>query len=107
MKKQCKKCNFEYEYEGFANLMVFCPCCDEFDYLSCEYGFGPVVPCRIYHGSKEVGMVSYKDSSQRGYRLESDVFDLHKELERSYLEALYEAKDMIAELINDVKRKEI
>ncbi|MBR4084460.1 MAG: hypothetical protein IKK33_09300 [Lachnospiraceae bacterium] len=52
-------------------------------------------------------MVSYKDSSQRGYRLESDVFDLHKELERSYLEALYEAKDMIAELINDVKRKEI
>lgn len=101
LKKRCDKCGFEYEYEGFANLIVFCPCCNEYDYLSCEYGFGPVVPCRIYHGNKVVGLVSYNGDSQRSYRIDSDVFNLHNVLEHSYLEALYEARDMLSELINE------
>ncbi|MBR5799121.1 MAG: hypothetical protein IKY23_03575 [Lachnospiraceae bacterium] len=102
-KKKCEKCGFEYEYEAFGNLIAFCPNCNEYDYLSCEYGFGPVVPCRIYHGSNVVGMVTYNDDSERSYRLDSDVFDLHKVLEKRYLEALYEAKDIIYELINERK----
>ena len=103
LKKQCEKCGFEYEYEGFANLMVFCPCCNEFDYLSCEYGFGPVVPCRIYHGKNVVGMVSYNDACERVYRIDSETYNIHEVLQRKYLEALYEAKDIISEL---VKREE-
>ena len=100
-KKQCEKCGFEYEYEAFANLIVFCPNCNEYDYLSCEYGFGPVVPCRIYHRNKVVGVVTYNDDSERVYRIDSDVFSIHKVLEKRYLEALYEAKDIIYELINE------
>ena len=103
LKKQCEKCGFEYEYEGFANLMVFCPRCNEFDYLSCEYGFGPVVPCRIYHGKNVVGMVSYNDASERVYRIDSETYNIHEVLQRKYLEALYEAKDIISEFVKNDK----
>lgn len=98
-KKKCGKCTFEYEYEGFANLITFCPNCNNYDFLECEYGYGPVVPCRIYHGSKVVGMVTYNEDAEKRYRIDSDKFNLHKVLEHSYLEALYEARDMFAELI--------
>ncbi|MBQ4536898.1 MAG: hypothetical protein II994_04700 [Lachnospiraceae bacterium] len=100
-KKKCGKCTFEYEYEGFANLMTFCPKCNNYDFLECEYGYGPVVPCRICHGSKVIGMVTYSGDSERRYRIDSDIFNLHKVLEHSYLEALYEARDVFSELIKD------
>lgn len=100
-KRRCKKCSFEYEYEGFANLIVFCPNCNTYDYLECEYGYGPVVPCRIYHGNKEVGMITYDRGSKNKYRIDSDVFTLHKMLENTYLDALYEAKDMVSDLLQE------
>ena len=100
-KKQCENCGFEYEFEEFANLIAFCPCCNAYDHLSCDYGFGPIVPCRIYHGSNVVGEVSYNGNSQHRYRIDSDVFNLHTVLKHSYLEALYEAKDMIFKFINE------
>lgn len=98
-KKQCGKCTFEYEYEGFANLITFCPNCNNYDFLECEYGYGPVVPCRIYHGNKVVGMVTYNEDSEKRYRIDSDIFNLHKVLEHSYLEALYETRDIFSKLI--------
>ena len=97
LKRQCEKCGFEYEFEPFANLITFCPSCNKYDYLSCEYGFGPVVPCRIYHGSKVVGLVSYNDVSERVYRLDSDELNMHKVLENTYLKALEETIAIVAD----------
>ena len=72
-----------------------------YDFLECEFGYGPVVPCRIYHGSKVVGMVTYNEGHEKRYRIDSDIYILHKVLENSYLEALYEAKDIFFEIINE------
>ena len=96
----CAKCGFEYEHEGFANFITFCPSCNNYDHMECEYGFGPVVPCRIYHGSKIIGLVSYDENYKpNNYRLDSDTFDIHKILEKRYLEALNESIDILSELI--------
>ena len=99
--KQCGKCGYKYEYEGCANLIAFCPECNKYDFLECEFGYGPVVPCRIYHGSKVVGMVTYNEGHEKRYRIDSDIYNLHKVLENSYLEALHEAKDIFSEIINE------
>lgn len=101
LKKKCAKCSFEYDYESFANLILFCPNCGNYDFLECEYGYGPVVPCRIYYGNKVVGMVTASEGFERRYRVDSDVFDVHRLLQSSYLDALYEAKDIISELIKE------
>lgn len=100
-KRRCCKCSFEYEYEGFANLISFCPNCNSYDFMECEYGYGPVVPCRIYHGSKVVGMVTYNEDSENRYRIDSDILGIHKPLCSSYLNALYEAKEIFSKLINN------
>lgn len=99
--RQCKKCLFQYQYEGCANLIAFCPNCNSYDYLECEYGYGPVVPCKIYHGSREIGMVTYDKMDRMKYRIDSDVFNIHKVLENTYLNALYEAKDMVTDLLQE------
>ena len=72
-----------------------------YDFLECEFGYGPVVPCRICHGSKVVGMVTYNEGHEKRNRIDSDIYNLHKVLENSYLEALYEAKDIFFEIINE------
>ena len=100
-KKKCGKCEFEYDYEGFANLITFCPKCNSYDFLECEYGYGPVVPCRIYHGNEVIGMVTYSEDAEKRYRVDSDKFNVHKLLERSYLEALDEAVDIFSELVKN------
>ena len=65
-----------------------------------DVGCGPVVPCRIYHGSKEIGMISYDKENRTKYRIDSDALKLHQVLEKTYLEALHEARDvLIGELL--------
>lgn len=100
MKRCCKKCGIEYEYELFANLILYCPNCDSYDHLECEYGYGPVVPCKIYHGGKEIAMITYDANGRNKYRVDSDKYNVHKVLEHTYLEALYEARDIITHLLN-------
>lgn len=46
-----------------------------------------------------VGMVSYNDESERLYRLDSETYNIHEVLKHSYLEALYEAKDIVSEFV--------
>lgn len=97
--RKCNSCNNEYEYEGCATLIVFCPHCHRFDYLECEYGYGPIAPCRVYLGNEIVGMITYHQGNQSQYRYDSERYNIHRVLERSYLEALYEAKDITADLL--------
>ena len=86
-------------------MIAFCPNCNSYDYLECEYGYGPVVPCKIYHGSREIGMVTYDKMDRMKYRIDSDVFNIHKVLENTYLNALYEAKDMVTDLLQEIHGK--
>lgn len=102
-KRKCRSCGCEYEYEGDANLITFCPGCGSYDHLECEYGYAAVVPCRVYHGSRIIGTVTYSDDPEKRYRVDSDVYGVHKLLEKEYLEALYEARDMFDELIKQSK----
>lgn len=97
--RKCEHCNYEYEYEGYANLIVFCPKCHSFNYLECEYGYGPVVPCKIYLGNDEVGIITYDHEERSRYRYDSEKFGTHMILEQTYLNALYEAKDITANLL--------
>ena len=42
----------------------------------CEYGYGPVAPCRIYLGKELIGLVTYDDKDHTRYRFDSmkDVY---------------------------------
>ena len=91
-KLTCKKCNHEIHYTPCANFIVFCPNCQAYTYLECEYGYGPVVPCNILLGEKGIGIVE-----QKGYRyvLHTQYADEPIKLEKTYLEALKEAITII------------
>ena len=84
---KCKHCNHEIQYSPCANFILICPNCLN-AYLDCEYGYGPVVPCRIFLGEKEIGVIE-----TRGYLylLKTQYSDEIIELENKYLEALEEA----------------
>ena len=55
---RCKEYDHEINYKPTANFIVFCPKCLKY---TCEYGFGPVTPCYIYLGNKEIGIVTEED----------------------------------------------
>ncbi len=96
----CKNCENEYEVELCANFMTFCPKCNSYNFMECEYGYGPVVPCRIYHGDKVIGMVNNDSKDRMKYRVDLDGFNVHKILNKRYLEALQEARDMVTDFLN-------
>lgn len=99
LQRKCKKCNREYNYEVSANFIVFCPHCHELEQVECEYGFGPVVPCKILLGDEVIAIVTYCSSNSRKYKYDSDKFNVHKVLKNTYIDALYEAKDITTELL--------
>ncbi len=92
----CQKCNTDLEYELSANFIVFCPHCCSYVYLECEYGYGPVVPCNILLGTEIIAEVKYDTYNQNQYILQSEHFDIDIILQHKYLEALVEAKDIVA-----------
>lgn len=62
----CIYCDTAFSIEACANFSVICPCCKRSIYLECEYGYGPVTPCRIYPGGEIAGVV---ESQKAKYRL--------------------------------------
>ena len=89
---KCKECDHEIKYTPRVNFIVFCPNCLKYSFLECEYGYGPVVPCSIFIGEKEIGTVSQKGYS---YTLQTQYSDELIKLENQYLEALEEAIEII------------
>ncbi|MDE6063125.1 MAG: hypothetical protein K2G20_00845, partial [Lachnospiraceae bacterium] len=59
----CIYCDTTFSVETCANFTVICPCCKRSIYLECEYGYGPVTPCRIYLGSEIVGVVASQEAA--------------------------------------------
>lgn len=100
LKRTCRHCNAEYEYEGCANFITFCPHCGKCDDMKCEYGYGPVVPCAICFGDERIAMVTRDGSAGGGYRYDSEKFDVHMRLQQTQLQALEEARDVTAKLLS-------
>lgn len=98
--KRCQHCNTEFEYEISGNFIVFCPHCRKCVLVECEYGYGPVVPCNIFLGKEEIATVTNHTKNVSVYRYDSDKFNIHKILSKKYLEALEEARDITAVLLD-------
>lgn len=89
---KCKNCSHEIPYTPVANFIIFCPKCMKYTYLECEYGYGPVVPCNIYLGEKEIGIVT---EDGRIYYLQMQDAEEKLRLKNVYLKALEEAIEIV------------
>ena len=98
MIRNCHKCKAEYEYDEYPNIMLFCPKCGHFDYMCCDFGFGPMAPCTISQGREVLGEVVTKEND---YYLTSEKFKIEQKLNNLYNEALMEAGRIIDGRIND------
>lgn len=92
MHTNCKECGHEIQYVPRANFIIFCPACLKYAFLQCEYGYGPVVPCQIYLGDKEIGVVT--EENYNYYLTRHDTGETIP-LKQKYLEALQEAVAVI------------
>lgn len=97
----CVKCGQAFEIGFPANLIMICPQCKGIR-IECEYGFGPIVPCEIYAGSKEIAKINYADPRGLRYRIDSDELGIHMELQKGYanLEVYEEASAIVIQAID-------
>lgn len=98
---ECVYCNTKFQVEICSNFTVICPCCKRSIYLECEYGYGPVTPCRIYLGETIVGIV---ESPKTNYYLEINRKRIY--LQKTYLEAIYEAEETVKRYLNISRHNE-
>ena len=97
-KRICDKCGYAYEAKCTApNIIYLCPICLNYVGCECEYGFGPIVPCSILLGGKQIAEIAYNDSN--GYHLISSELGIDKDLIKGYeqLGAYDEAVEIVAE----------
>lgn len=94
---KCKYCNCEVSYAAYANFIVFCPKCKREIHFECEYGYGPVTPCVILLGEDYFGKVTKNNKNE--YLLEIMLRRKKIKLMRSYLEALYEAREIVGNML--------
>lgn len=93
----CKHCGWQQPYRpAGANFILLCPICRAVLHLECEYGYGPVTPCRIYYRGQAMGIVTA--DGQRGYWLESPLLDAPRRLEGKSLAALEQAAELAGAL---------
>ncbi len=86
----CIYCDTKFPVETYANYSVICPCCKRNIFLECEYGYGPVTPCRIYLGSETAGIV---ESEENRYYLTMNSAKIP--LSKTYLDAIGEAVEIL------------
>ena len=87
----------EVEYlVAFDSGNIVMPRCNATD-----YGFGPIVPCIIFHGEKEVAKIDYRNHTE--YQLKSDAFGLDIALTKGYknLEVYDEATIIITDALKE------
>ncbi|MDL2235683.1 GNAT family N-acetyltransferase [Christensenellaceae bacterium OttesenSCG-928-L17] len=93
---KCKECGCRIDYTPHANFILFCPACRQHAYLECEYGYGPVVPCRIFLGEEEIGLVTKEEAH---HCLQTIYHSEKTKLTSTYLEALEEAIAIVTDLL--------
>lgn len=91
----CKKCGNDYKVPLTANMISICPQCLTYNYCECEYGFGPITPCYIFVGDKEVAQIT----GNINYHLDSDELGIHMVLKQKYadLAVCKEATEIVLE----------
>ena len=95
-KLKCQNCGHKFYIAPFANWIAYCDSC-HWSLCQSECGFGAVTPCRVYIGSKVVGLITKTNGV---YRFDSDVFNLHLELQEVYQDALNKVMRLIPELLD-------
>ena len=96
---ECKYCGTKISYQLSANFIVFCPKCKRNVLVECEYGYGPVTPCNILLGDEKIGTVNVNDRNKYYLDYQSEKIMLDK----TYLEALQEATEIVREKIHSYK----
>ena len=79
---KCRKCEREYLVPLRANFMFFCPECKEYNGCECDYGFGPITPCAIFVGDKEIGKITKGENIV--YELHSKEYGIDIKLTKGY-----------------------
>lgn len=104
---ECKKCGYSYSAPIIANDIYICPKCNSYVGCLCDYGFGPIVPCIIFHGDKEVAKIDYRNHTE--YQLKSDAFGLDIALTKGYknLEVYDEATKIITDALKEKSHEQI
>ena len=96
---KCKFCGKTYFSRSATNTVFLCPDCYGYNRCICDYGFGPIAPCDILLGDREVGEILRGDNSyslaiygtgktirlQKGYK-ELEVYEEAAELVKQHLE---------------------
>ena len=96
---KCKECGKTYFSRSSTNTVFLCPECFAYNRCICDYGFGPIAPCDILLGDREVGEILRGDNSyslaiygtgktirlQKGYK-ELEVYEEAAELVKQHLE---------------------
>ena len=60
---KCKECGKTYFSRSTTNTIFMCPECYAYNRCICDYGFGPITPCDILLGDREVGSILRGDNS--------------------------------------------
>lgn len=96
----CKDCDTEYEIPRSANFMYFCPKCKVYNGAECDYGYGAIVPCKIYLGEELLGAIT---GSAGDYRLDCTGLGISTRLTGKYKDlAVYnEAQEIIIERLKE------
>lgn len=94
---ECRYCDRESSYELHPNFMVFCPGCKRRIHFECEYGYGPVAPCMFFLGDILLGDVTINEDDIYTLNIKGDR---SVELKERYLDALYEAENILKNILN-------
>lgn len=94
--RRCHRCGNKYKYEDVLNVIAFCSRCRKIYVSKCEYGYGPITPCKIYLSEDIIGEVDV--DSNGVYNLSVPMLKIFEKLE-SKDDPLTESENIVVKLI--------
>lgn len=96
----CKKCGAKYDAPTTGNTLYICPYCFEYVSSLSDYGFGPITPCEIMLGDKQIGVITERAT----YHLECKELEIDVDLSGKYknLEVYREASEIISNKLKEM-----
>lgn len=89
----CKQCGASYDAPTTGNTIYICPNCFSLVGSLSDYGFGPITPCEIMLGDREIGKIT----GGPAYHLQCRELGINTNLSGKYknLEVYKEATDIV------------